>query len=93
MKTIGITFIVISILLVVGPILCCMAACQISDYYGVPCSERGPEIIVCCGYDIGGVVYTMAMMPWFLLLTVPLFPFVFLVGILFLGAGFVKGSK
>jgi hypothetical protein len=84
-KTIGTALICLAILGVSGPIASCWLANEIAASLGSSITARGPEIIMYYGYDIGGILYDMGMMPFLLFFTVPACFILFLVGLVLRG--------
>ena len=85
LRIIGLTCLLVGVLCLVMPIVCGLFAGAISTYYGVPCTEAGPEVIIFCGEDIGELVYEIAMMPWFLIFTIPVAAFLLPLGCVVMG--------
>jgi hypothetical protein len=80
-KFIGTILICLAILGIVGPIASCWIANEIASCLGSNITGSGPEIVMYRGFDIGGVLYEMGMMPWLLLLTAPISVLLFPVGL------------
>ncbi len=53
------------------PFIPVVIAGLIASYKGVPLDEGGPHPCMVFGHDIGGLLYSMGVMGWFGLLTVP----------------------
>lgn len=54
-----------------GPILCAGAAEGIAHLLGCELNEANSHPCNCCGMEIGGMLYSMAMLAWLALATLP----------------------